>query len=184
MDTRRPHVFAPVAIGRPPRTVRLDLLLESIACGLLQYYEVRRPPVPILQMLGQPPRGLERDLDLCVALPYGEAAFVRLLSGQGVVFVNPELPLPRQRFASARNMLRGDYHSPRGRALGLSGTAPVPHSAAEEYYARCLLMPVSLLPLRWPAMTAEELADLFAVPPDAAAARLAELNGGRAYSQN
>ncbi|MBI3763043.1 MAG: ImmA/IrrE family metallo-endopeptidase [Chloroflexi bacterium] len=153
------------------------MLIESIAFGLLYYYEVKRPPVPVLQMLRQPPHGLEQDLDFCPVLPYGEAVYVRLLNGQGVVFVNPALPPPRQRYVSAREMLSGLYGGPRGRALGFD---PLPHqwrAQASDYFARCLLMPKAFMPRGTNSATAAELAELFGVPMNVAKIRVTELDG-------
>lgn len=154
--------------------IRLDLLLESLACGLLDHYRITRPPVPVLEMLQSPPAGLERDLDLCMALPYGDAAHIRLLNGQGVVFLNPALTPARQRCASAREMLHGLCSSRIGQHLGLSAWSRLPSQAASLFFARCLLMPSALLPPGWEAMPIEDLAGWFDVLPDVAATRVAD----------
>lgn len=161
----------------PPPVARLDLLIESLAHGLLRLYGVTRPPVPIFEMLEHPPAGMERDLDLCLGLPFGEAIYLRLLNGQGTVFVNPALPNDRQRYASAGALLIGLLHSPGGRALSPGLTPDHYPEEATDYFARCLLLPAQLLPPGFATMTVSELAELFGVPPEVVSVRLAELNG-------
>jgi hypothetical protein len=160
----------PVPIGR------LDLLAESLANGLLEHYAVSRPPVPVFEMVRRPPAGLERHVSLCLALPYSDAIYLRLLNGQGTIFVNPRISWVQQRFATARAMLVSLFNTPGGRALGL-GLAPAqfPDETA-DYFARCLLIPHNLLPGDWRDQPASELARTFEVPPEVAAQRAAELD--------
>jgi hypothetical protein len=156
---------------------RLDLLAESLAYGLIRHYDIVRPPVPIFEMVRRPPAGLERHLSLCLALPYSDAIYLRLLNGQGTIFVNPRLSQAHQRYATARAMLLGLANSPGGHALGL-GVTPVSFpDEATEYFARCLLMPTSLLPANWQALPDSELAQIFDVPPEVVAARIDDLDG-------
>ncbi len=161
----------------PLPVARLDLLAESLASGLLQHYQVTRPPVPIFEMVRRPPSGLERHISLCLALPYSDAIYLRLLNGQGTIFVNPRISWAQQRFATARAMLVSLFNSPGGRALGL-GVTPVqfPDEVA-EYFARCLLMPRSFFPQDWAQQPILEIARVFEVPPETAATRVAEMDG-------
>jgi hypothetical protein len=160
----------------PLPIARLDLLAESMASGLVKYYEVVRPPVPIFEMVRRPPTGLERHLSLCLALPYSDAIYLRLLNGQGTIFVNPRISWAHQRYATARALLVGLFNTPGGRALGL-GVTPVqfPDEIA-DYFARCLLLPAELLSPDVAARPVLELARLFEVPPETVAARMAELD--------
>ncbi len=161
----------------PQRLVaRFDLILESVAYGLLHYFGVNWPPVPILQMLEYPPASLQRNLGVSLALPYAEATYIRLLSGRGVVFVNPALSKVRQRFVAAREVLRGLADLPGGRALELEQLTRQQPDAA-DYFARCLLMPSDFLPLHWANMPVEALAELFDVSIEIAVMRRAELSG-------
>lgn len=153
---------------------RLDLVLESLAYGLLDLYGVVRPPIPVLEMVQQPPAGLEQDLDLCVALPYGDGAYIRLLHGQGVVFVNPSLSSDQQRYVVAREMLHGLVASRYGQALGLTAVSRLSNAAA-AYFARCLLMPRAFFPMRWETMPVAELAREFDVVPQTVMKRMEEL---------
>jgi hypothetical protein len=162
--------------GLPP-IARLDLLAESLASGFLRQYEVERPPVPIFDMVRQPPEGLERHLSLCLALPYSDAIYLRLLNGQGTIFVNPRLAGPLQRFATAKALLMGLFNTPGGQALGLGIMSLELPGETAEYFARCLLMPASLMPKDWRALPVTELARIFDVPREVAATRLKELNG-------
>ena len=159
----------------PPPIARLDLLAESLASGFLRQYQVSRPPVPIFDMVRQPPEGLERHLSLCLALPYSDAIYLRLLNGQGTIFVNPRLAGPMQRYATARALLLGLFNTPGGQALGLGfASLELPEETA-DYFARCLLMPTAMFPADWEALPVAEVARLFEVPQDVAAARLSEL---------
>ncbi len=162
--------------GLPP-IARLDLLAESLASGFLRQYEVRRPPVPIFEMVRQPPEGLERHLSLCLALPYSDAIYLRLLNGQGTIFVNPRLAGPLQRFAAARALLLGLFNTPGGQALGLGSLSIELPEETANYFARCLLMPANLLPADWRTLPVAELAQIFDVPQEVAAARIGELDG-------
>ena len=163
----------------PLPIARLDLLAELLAGGLLQYYNVIRPPVPVFEMVRRPPAGLERHISLCLALPYSDAIYLRLLNGQGTIFVNPRISWAQQRYATARAMLVSLFNTPGGRALGLDVTPTVFPDETAEYFARCLLLPSRLLPDNWPQLPATELAHMFEVPPEVVAVRTVEVEQGR-----
>lgn len=152
-------------------------LCECIATALLAHYGVEKPPVPVEDFLRAPPRDLARDLSLTEALPFGEALWLRLPSGQGTVFVNPALPEPRWRYAMAGAFFVALCSSPGGQAAGLPSVPNDDLQAQAACFARRLLMPEHLLPAGWQSMSSEALAELFVIPTSVVEARLCELAG-------
>ena len=152
----------------------LEFLVVAIANALLDYYGIEAPPVPVREILRSPPPDLARDLSLTEMLPFGEALWLRLMGGQGAVFVNSDLSEARRRYAMACALFIGLCSSEGGRAAGLP---PLPNDNLREQstiFGRHFLMPESLLPPGWDRMSANELADLFGVPASVAESRLQE----------
>jgi hypothetical protein len=155
----------------------VKFLCVAIANALLAHYGVERPPVPVRDFLRTPPPDLTNELSLIEALSFGEAMYIRGLSGQGTVFSNPNIPGATQRVALARALFLGLCNSRGGQAAGLPSakvlTSELHNSAS--YFARCLLMPEWLLPEGWETMRPEPLAELFDVPVPLVEHRIQEL---------
>jgi hypothetical protein len=153
----------------------LEFLCVSVASALLEQFHVGQPPVPIREILRTPPEDLRNDLGLTETLPYGDAVWVRTISGLGSVFANPHAPETVKRFSMAQAFFVGLCSSPVGQSAGLPDPKSEGFQAVSGYFARCLLMPLQLLPEGWEAMSAGQLAEMFGVPEGAAAERLREL---------
>ena len=153
----------------------LEFLCECLVAGLLDHYGIVRPPVPVREMLDAPPPDLTSDLCLTPGLPFGDALWLRLLRGQGTVFVNNALSEVEQRYAMARSLFTGLCDSKGGRAVGLPAVPNDRLRAQGASFARRLLMPEPLLPAEAASMSPQELADLFVVPLRVAEERLQEL---------
>ncbi|MEK7276581.1 MAG: ImmA/IrrE family metallo-endopeptidase [Chloroflexota bacterium] len=153
----------------------LDFLCDCIAFALLDYYAVDKAPVPVREMLASPPPDLAGDICLSPGLPFGDALWLRLLRGQGTVFVNNALSEVEQRYAMARSLFTGLCDSKGGRAVGLPAVPNDRLRAQGASFARRLLMPEPLLPAEAASMSPQELADLFVVPLRVAEERLQEL---------
>ncbi len=87
----------------------LPFLADSIAHYLLEQLDVKRLPVPVREILEAPPKALTHDLSLSGGLALGVARWIRLLDGQGIVFVNGQ-SAPRRAYSTVcngeRNLLR------------------------------------------------------------------------------
>ena len=153
----------------------LEFLCACLAAGLLDHYGIVRPPVPVREMLDSPPPDLAGDICLTFGLPFSDALWLRLLRGQGTVFVNNALSEVEQRYAMARALFTGLCASKGGRAVGLPAVPNDALNAQGAMFARQLLMPPCLLPDGWEGMPPPELAQLFVVPVSVAEARLQEL---------
>ena len=68
----------------------LDFLCGCLATAFLSHYGVKQVPVPLREMLVEPPPDLARDLSL-TEVAFGKSIWVRPPSGQGSVFVNTEM---------------------------------------------------------------------------------------------
>ncbi len=155
----------------------VKFLCVAIANALLAHYGVERPPVPVRDFLRAPPPDLSNELSLIEALSFGEAMYIRGLSGQGTVFSNPSLPGYTQRFALARALFLGLCNSRGGQAAGLPPAKVLTNDLYDiaNYFARCLLMPKWLLPEGWEAMAPEYVAELFDVSVSVVEQRKQEL---------
>ena len=139
-----------------------------MAAALLSHYGVTALPVPLRQMLVNPPPELRGDLGLA-EVSFGEAVWLRSLGGRASVFVNTELPECERRYAMARAMFIGLCASQSGRAAGLP---PVPNDdlkAQSDLFARRLLMAPELMPNGWEQWEPRALAELCGVPEPVAA---------------
>jgi hypothetical protein len=152
----------------------LGFLCDCIVAALLDRYQVTRPPVPMREILDSPPPDLARDLSLTESLPFGDALWMRLASGQGAVFVNPAISEAQRRYGMARAMYLGLCTSRGGRAAGLPQVPNTELSSQMDLFARRLLLAPALLPPNWQAMPPESLADLCGVPLPVAEAHLHE----------
>jgi hypothetical protein len=150
----------------------LKFLCDCLATALLSHYGVTQLPVPLRQMLMEPPPELSGDLGL-TEVSFGEAIWLRPPSGQASVFVNAEMPEPERRYAMARAMFIGLCTSKSGHAAGLPAVPNDDLKAQSDLFARRLLMAPELLPDGWEQLEPQALAALCGVPePVAAVAQL------------
>ena len=151
----------------------LTFLCDSLATALFAHYGISRLPVPVRDMLLEPPPDLQRDLSL-TEVGFGEAIWLRLLGGQGSVFANADLPEPERRYHMACALFTALCATAGGRAIGLP---PVPNDemkAQMDLFARRLLMAPQLLPDGWQRMAPAGLAELCGVPQGVAETHLAQ----------
>ena len=155
----------------------MEFLTRSVAIALLDHCGVQKPPVPIRKLILSPPRDLATDLSLVENphITFCSAQWIRLIGGQGVMFVNGNLAEPERRYAMACALFSALCFTPGGQASGLQALAQSESYACDERFARYLLMPIELLPNDWHLMSVEALADLFGVPLEVAATRLQEI---------
>lgn len=149
---------------------------NSVAAALIDYYGVNRLPVPVRTFITSPPPDLVRDISLIegASITFCDAVWVRLINGQGVIFVNGNLPEVDRRYTMACALFFGLCAARGGRAMGLYDAACGTANQFAEQFGRLLLMPVELLPTGWELMPAEELARIADVPIRAAELRLCE----------
>jgi hypothetical protein len=154
-----------------------QFLALCIAEALLDHYQITQPPVPVRNMLVNPPADLTPYVSLAETLPFGEALWLRTIRGRGAVLVNPVLPEVERRFAMARALFIGLCASEGGQMAGLPNAAIATDDlmAQAAFFARNLLIPTSLLPSGWESMSEDELADLFELPVEVVKARLQDL---------
>ncbi len=149
----------------------LGFLCDCMATALLSHYDVKRLPVPLRDMLREPPPELSGDLGL-TEVSFGEAIWLRPPSGQGSVFVNADMPEPERRYAMARAMFIGLCASQSGQGAGLPTVPNDELKAQSDLFARRLLMAPELLPSGWERLEPGALANLCGVPEPVAAAQL------------
>ena len=149
----------------------LEFLCDCLVAAFLAHYGVKRVPVPLREMLLAPPPDLARDLSL-TEVSFGEAIWLRPLSGQGSVFVNMEMSEAERRYAMARSLFIGLCASQGGREVGLPDIPNDNLKAQSDLFARRLLMAPELLPSGWRQLPAEDLAALCGVPRPVAEAQL------------
>ncbi len=149
-----------------------EFLCDSLAIALLAHYQVTQTPVPVREMLLDPPPDLRDDLSL-TEVGFGQATWLRLIGGQGSVFANSELAEPDRRYHMAGALLTAFCASKGGHEAGLP-TMPNEDMAAQmDFFARRLLLAPEVLPPGWQHLACEALADLAGVPKAVAAAHLA-----------
>ncbi len=161
----------------------LEFLADCLAAALLAHYRVTQLPVPLREMLREPPPELRRDLSL-TEVSFGEAIWLRPPSGQASVFVNSELPEPERRYAMARAMFIGLCSSKSGQGAGLPPVPNLDLKAQCDLFARRLLMAPELLPAGWEQLEPRTLAGLCGVPEPVAAATLAAANARAQAASN
>ncbi len=155
----------------------LKFLCDCLATALLSHYHVTELPVPLRDMLREPPPELSQDLGL-TEVSFGEAIWIRPPNGQASVFVNADLPEPERRYAMARAMFIGLCASKSGRGAGLPVVPNNDLKAQSDWFARRLLMAPELLPSGWEHWEPRALAALCGVPEPVAAATLQSRSGG------
>jgi hypothetical protein len=150
----------------------LEFLCDSIAVALLSHYDIKRIPVPVREMLLDPPPDLRLDLSL-TEVRFGEATWLRMIGGQGSVFANGDLPEPERRYHMACSLFTAFCATQGGRAAGLPEMPNDDMKAQKDFFARRLLLAPELLPAGWQTMAPKALADLAGVPLEVAEAHLA-----------
>lgn len=153
----------------------LSFLCDCLASALIAHYNVARLPVPVRDMLANPPADLSRDISL-TEVTFGEAIWLRLLGGQGSVFANSDLPEPERRYYMACALFTALCATTGGQQAGLP---PVPNDDMKtqmDLFARRLLMAPQLLPAGWQRLSAAGLAELAGVPHAVAEAHLAQIS--------
>jgi hypothetical protein len=154
--------------------------LRNLAQGLADYLGVMEPPVPIEDLLQNPPHLY--DADFGVVDMYSnlwDATFARPPSQRGSIFVRLDLEADERRFALARETLSALITSKHGRAMGLFDLI-IPHLRdSAEYFARFLLAPPRLLRAYLDRNgKASEFADDFQIPRNVALERLEDPEDG------
>jgi hypothetical protein len=149
----------------------LEFLCDCLVSALLSHYSVTRVPVPLRQMLLEPPPDLRHDLGL-TEVSFGEAIWLRPLGGQASVFVNADMSEPDRRYAMARAMFVGLCTTKSGRAAGLPAVPNDQLKAQSDLFARRLLMAKELLPDGWEQLAPRALAALCGVPEPVAERQL------------
>ena len=150
-----------------------EWFLRNLARGLVEYYGTSVPPVPIEEMLTQPPTLY--DMDFGVVDMYSnlwDATFARPPSQRGSIFVRIDLEPDERRFALAREILSALITSKQGRALGLPDLLLPNLRESAEYFARHLLVPeVMLNAYRSQGGKKMGFAEAFNIPSSIAAVR-------------
>jgi hypothetical protein len=120
--------------------------LRNLAQGLVDFLGVQEPPVPVENLLRQPPSVY--DTDFGVVDMYSnlwDATFARPPSQRGSIFVRIDLDPEERRYALARETLSALISSKHGRAMGLFDLL-LPHlRESAEYFACHLLAPEPML---------------------------------------
>jgi hypothetical protein len=149
----------------------LDFLCDSLAVALLSHYRIKRAPVPIRDMLLNPPPDLRRDISL-TDVSFGEAIWLRLIGGQGSVFANETLPEPERRYHMACALFTALCSTRGGQAVGLPEVPNDELKMQMDQFARRLLLAPEVLPANWSTFTPSQLAALCGVPIEIAAETL------------
>lgn len=150
-----------------------EWFLRNLARGLVTYFSAAEPPVPVEDMLKNPPPVY--DMDFGVVDMYSnlwDATFARPPTKRGSIFVRIDLDPSDRRYALAREMLSALITSKHGRALGLPDLLLPYLRESAEYFARQLLVPELMLEAyRKRGGTKRGLAETFQVPANIAAVR-------------
>jgi len=154
----------------------LDFLCDSLAVGLLSHYGVTRAPVPVRDMLLEPPPDLRRDISL-TDVSFGEAIWLRLIGGQGAVFANERLPEPERRYHMACALFTALCATRGGQAVGLPEVPNDDLTTQMDQFARRLLLAPEVLPENWAELSSAQLAKLCGVPVEVAEQHLARRRG-------
>jgi hypothetical protein len=149
-------------------------LVECLAMGLLQAYEVEGPPVPVQEMIRHPLPLFERLTLLELNLGLYDAAYRSLLDGSHLIVVDLLKPQPIQRASMARELYVAFCYSPRATELNWPDRGQ--SYACGDLFARCLLMPAPWMQRAYAeGIPAEEVAVHFEVPVQMAIQRLSEI---------
>jgi hypothetical protein len=134
------------------------LALIQLAEALLQHYNVTRPPVPVEQMLKDPPNGLGGI----------DSSRISFIMEHGLYCYEPRLSM-------ARLLCR---EIARSRAVqGSFGIEVSSYSYDDlKFFARCLMMPAGWVQtMAWQKLSVEEISDELQAPLYSVVTRLAEL---------
>ena len=160
-------------LGEVPSCLE-GFLIESLAYGLLQAFQVQGPPVPVRAMVRAPHPVFERLSLLELNLGLYDAVYRSLINGSRLIAVDLDQPPVLQRFAMARELYVAFCCSRRAAELDWPGREhPRDHCS---FFARCLLMPaawVKQVSARVGSLA--ELAAIFDVSTEMMARRLQEL---------
>ncbi len=120
--------------------------LRSLAQGLIDYLGVQEPPVPVEDLLKNPPSLYDSDFGVVdMYSNLWDATFARPPSQRGSIFVRIDLDPEERRFALARETLSALITSKQGRSMGLFDLL-LPHlRESAEYFASQLLAPATML---------------------------------------
>lgn len=152
--------------------------LENIAQGLIDYLGVMEPPVPIEDLLMNPPVLFDSDFGVVeMNSELWDATFARLPDQSGQIFIHSKLDPEARRFALARESLSALITSKHGQSMGLFELVEPHLRESAEFFARILLAPPRML-CRFCAEkgSAMEMAKIFKIPIDAALKRCKELS--------
>ncbi len=136
----------------PEEQTRLEKLSEHI----LEYYDFKRPPVPVEKILREPPEGLLKAVDI---------------TDLSMVFGIGEHP-HEYRMAMARLLYREICRHENPNWMNLPY-----HNEAARYFAACLLVPTDwvIKASRWPLTNLQQLSETFQVPEYVMTTRLSQL---------
>jgi hypothetical protein len=151
--------------------------LNNLAQGLADYLGTMEPPVPVEDLLRNPPPVYEADFGVVeMHSTLWDATFARPPSRKGSVFVQVDLESEQRRYALARETLSAVITSKHGRASGLFDLL-LPHlQESGEYFARAFLAPDRLVRAYWKnGCGAPGLAEAFDMPLNLAEERLEEI---------
>jgi hypothetical protein len=133
-------------------------VLDRLAAEVLQYYAVNQPPVPVEQMLREPPAGL-------TGIDPNKVSFVM---EHGLYNYAPRLAMAR---LLCRELTRNGTAK---KAFGID--VPQASYAGMKLFARCLLMPPHWMQrLVEQGLSVEQISAYLQVPSHAVVTRLAEL---------
>lgn len=121
-------------------------LLRQLALGLVEYLGVTEPPVPVEQLLRNPPALYDDDFGVVDMFSnLWDATFARPPSQRGSIFVRMDLDKENRRYALARELLSALITSKHGRKMGLSELLLPNLRESAEYFASQLLAPEPLV---------------------------------------
>jgi len=120
--------------------------LRQLALGLVEYLGVTEPPVPVEQLLRNPPPLYDDDFGVVDMFSnLWDATFARPPTQRGSIFVRMDLDPEQRRYALARELLSALITSKHGRKMGLSDLLLPNLRESAEYFASQLLAPEHLI---------------------------------------
>lgn len=154
-----------------------EWFLRQLALGLVEYLGVTEPPVPVEQLLRNPPALFDDDFGVVDMFSnLWDATFARPPTQRGCIFVRMDLDPDQRRFALARELLSALITSKHGRKMGLSELLLPNLRESAEYFASQLLAPEPLLQaFQAQGGNSECFADTFDIPVQVANHRWIEV---------
>ena len=150
-------------------------LIECLAWGLLQAYDIEKPPVPVHEIMRRSFSPFERLTLVELNLGLYDAVYRSSLDGSRLIAVDSTKPYPVQRVSIARELYVAFCHSSRAAELDWPHRKQ-PHIHS-DLFSRCLLMPAAWIrETRGEIISLENLAARFDVPIQTMAQRLSEVN--------